>query len=267
MKKLFSLVLLSLISFTACNEDDNENIDPGVAPEIPPVTTFLMDFSITVGNEEGRLDSKENWIFSAINVGVWNTVIVVTFAVPVASFVESFNHEPTFDPGLPGWIWEYDYTVLNSTYHAKLQGEITLSSIEWDMFISLEGVYEDFNWYSGSSKLDGLSGSWQLNDNPNDPKDFLAIDWNRTAAGEISDIKYTNIVDGTDDNGSFIFFEIDEAGGFDRQYDIFNNPENNSTEIEWSSTTSEGRVKDQNHFGDDEYHCWDEILDDVDCPS
>lgn len=265
MKKILSLILVSSFFFTC--SDDADVVDPGIAPEIPPVTTFLMDFDVLNASPDGRTLPSANWGRSAATILIWNVIITGTLAVPVASFAESFKHTPTFDTSLPGWVWEYDYDIGSASYHAKLQAQATLNSVDWNMFITRDGVYEDFNWYSGSSALNGLSGTWNLNANPNDPTEFLLIEWNRSLSGETADIKYTVITPGANTNGSFIFFEKNDAAEFDRQYDIFAKPENNTTEIEWDSVNKDGRIKDPIHYNDSEYHCWDETLEDIDCPT
>lgn len=264
MKKIAALIFILCLSgpilLTNCSSD--EEIDPGVAPEIPPVSTMVMDFGI-MNADGGRLATKNNWGFSVLNVTFWNAAITLTFAVPVLSFAESFNHTPTFDPDIPGWVWEYDF---GANYHARLEAVVTTEAVEWSMFITQDGAFTDFNWYTGTSALNGLSGQWILNIDPNEPQPFIQVDWNRSLTGDVADIKYLNVTPNSDDNGSFIQFEVGDFGDFNRFYDIYSNPHDNTTEIEWHSTNINGRVKDIRHFGDAEYHCWDEMLDDIDCP-
>ncbi|MEQ9405849.1 MAG: hypothetical protein RIM99_19815 [Cyclobacteriaceae bacterium] len=261
---LRGVIFSSIILLYACSESDPE-IDPGVAPDIPPVSTFVMDFNITEA-DGGRAMTKNNWTYSALNVGFWNIAITTTFAIPVASFAESFNHEPVFDASIPGWVWEYDYAALGAKYTAKLQATVNSTEVAWDMFITRENGFEDFNWYSGVSKLDGLSGSWVLNHDPNDPSPFIEIKWARSETDELASIGYTNVVSGADTNGDFIFFERDESDDFNRQYDIYDKSEANTTEIRWNSVSKDGKVRDFLYFQDNSFHCWDSMLDDIDCP-
>ena len=138
-----------------------------------------MDFSITEANSGGRSFAKGNWGRSAIIVGFWSILTTAYIAIPVASFGEAFNHEPTFDSSIPGWVWEYDVPVGSLSYHARLESEVTSAAVEWDMFISLEGSFQDFNWYSGTSAISGTNGKWILNARPLAPITALEIDWNR----------------------------------------------------------------------------------------
>ncbi|MEP5613943.1 MAG: hypothetical protein ABJP45_16950 [Cyclobacteriaceae bacterium] len=261
---ILGLFLVSPLLLTNCSSDSD--VDPGVAPEIPPLSTLVMDFDFTVEDEGGRTATKANWGFSVFNVAFWNGAITLTFAIPVASFAESFNHTPTFDTDIQGWVWEYDHTVFGAEYQARLVGKLTTDAVEWDMFITSPGLFTDFNWYSGTSALDGLSGQWILNQDPTMVKPFIQVDWNRSLSGELADIKYENIAAENIGNGSSIFFQVDNVGDYDRLYEIFSSTKSNTTEIEWSSTNKNGRIKDFLLFDDEEYHCWDENQDDIDCP-
>jgi hypothetical protein len=135
------------------------------------------------------------------------------------------------------------------------------------MLITNENIFTDFLWYAGTSDLDGLSGQWVLNRDPTDPAPFIQIDWNRSLNGDVAAIRYLNVTPDSDSNGSFIFFQADNSNDFNRTYDIFSNTLNNTTEIEWDSENKDGRVKDPNYFEDSEYRCWNEALEDIDCPT
>ena len=262
---------------------------PG-APPIPPVSSFLMDFddfnseaeaasatisteqsiqlaSFTTGNDdvypldEYAIGDKENWNFAAFNVGVWSTIVLVGLAVPVAAFVESFNHVPQQQADY-SWVWSYDVQVGLATYTGELHGKYKEdeNGVRWDMYISRQGEYEDFHWYYGESNLPATEGFWIIKNKPSDPTDLLRIDWERDLAGGTYSITYTNIVPGGPENGGYIAHGAripSDDSPYDRFYEIYNKGADNLTNIEWDSTTREGRAKAPHYFGDDEWHCWD----------
>ena len=39
------------------------------------------------------------------------------------------------------------------------------------------------------------------------------------------------------------------------------------TYIEWNTTSAAGRVMDEVHYLDTDWHCWDAVLADVGCPT
>jgi hypothetical protein len=205
-----------------------------------------------------------NWSWAAFHVGVWNVIITVGLAVPVTAFVESFNHIPEQQPD-GSWVWSYEVTVGGIVHSAELHALAVGGDIEWNMYVSKEGFYADFNWFSGVSNLISTEGTWTLNRAPDDPSPFVGIEWHRDPATETGEIKYTNIVPDGPENGGYIHHGItDEA--FDAFYEIFNKGQSNVINIEWSRTTKDGRVKDPAHLGSENWHCWDSALQDIECP-
>lgn len=260
------------------------------APTIPPITTFMMDFddfsaeaeiaSVAIDTEQSVqlaslitgdddtypsdeyvIGDRQNWNFAAFNVGAWNLITSAGLAVPVATFVNSFKYTPEQQPDYT-WVWSYDVQVGQDTYTAELNGKYKQgeNGVIWDMYISKQGEYEDFHWYTGESNLPATEGFWILMNKPSDPTKLLQIDWERDLADDTYSIKYTNIVDGGPENGGYIAngatIPTDESP-YDRYYEIYNKGADNLTNIEWNSTTKEGRVKAPHYFGDDAWHYWD----------
>ena len=132
------------------------------------------------------------------------------------------------------------------------------------MHITKTGIFEDFLWYTGTSLSDGSNVKWILFHKPNNPTELLSIEWNRNSENT-GNIKYMNIVPGGTENGAYIKYGDDSDTDLNAYYLIYNKGQDNLTEIEWNQTNKNGRVKDENKFGDTEWHCWDENLKDPDC--
>ena len=51
------------------------------------------------------------------------------------------------------------------------------------------------------------------------------------------------------------------------EWTMYHSPQENVEwlSIEWNRTTGEGRVKDEVNFGDADWHCWNELYQDIDC--
>lgn len=264
MKKLIVIALSVFVLFFSC-ESDNESEPTVDIPTIPAESTFLMDFSITEANSGGRTQTKGYWGRSAVIVGVWSLLATAYTAVPVASFGEAFNHDPTFDSSIPGWVWEYSVPVGNLNYQARLESEVTSAGVEWNMFISLDGSFQNFNWYSGTSSISGTNGKWTLNAQPLDPIPALEIDWNRNDDGTTKNIKYTSIAPNDENNGGYIYFEIKDDTNYNRLYELYQKVEDNTISIEWNKENKNGRVKNPLFYSETEYRCWGEDLEDIDC--
>ena len=109
-------------------------------------------------------------------------------------------------------------------------------------------------------------GSWTIFHEPNNPTPWIGIEWHRNPTDSTADIKYTNIDPNSDENGGYIFYGTTSDSIYNAFYEIYNKGKNNTTSIKWNIETHEGRVRDLKHFGDNEWHCWDSNLEDIDCP-
>lgn len=269
---IFFAILLPL--YFSCEEDKPSLPTNQEAPTIPPKSTFVMDFddftvtqkldSKTSEESLAKPNTKLNWGWAVTNVAVWSTVITVTMIVPVAAFAESFNHDPVLQPN-GSWLWSYDFVVSGITHTAKLYGKPQKEGVLWNMYITKNGFYSDFLWFTGFSDYLITNGYWTLNYQPTTPTPFLRIDWNRYMETGTADIKYTLIEPNNAENGSYIFFGSIPETPLNAFYDIYSVGQGNLVEIEWSQETNEGRIKDEKHFKNQDWQCWNANLDDVAC--
>ncbi|MCP4580312.1 MAG: hypothetical protein GY839_01745 [candidate division Zixibacteria bacterium] len=256
-----------LVLALACEKDPTEPDVEG--PDIPPISTFLMDFSTfpdtaaTLAKPSSTL-TYENWILARFTTLFWNVVILAHAAIPVAAYAESFQHTPEQQED-GSWVWSYSVDVGDSTYTAELHASTDADGINWEMYLSLVDGYTDFLWFTGQHNLLYTEGTWRLYKDPDDPVEFVDIEWHRSLANSTADIKYTNIEVGTDGYSGFIFYGITEETPYDAFYDIFNAAEDRNTDIEWNLETYAGHIRDETHYEDTLWHCWDETLNDVDC--
>ena len=263
------LVLFFLIVtiFIACNKDDDTV--SGTAPNLPPESSFMMDFSDFTGADTTAAYksglSHQHWGWAATNIFVWNAVLTITFAVPVAAFYESFHHEGVWDPDVDAWVWSYNFMVGGVSHLAKLQGSLVDGGVRWEMYISKNNAYSDFLWYWGFSNGSNTEVEWHLNGNPQDLEELISIEWNKNYETGEANIKYTNVKAGAPEEGGYIVYGIANGEYYNAFYDIYSAQHDNLLEIQWHRTQKYGRVKDEFHFGTDEWNCWDEILLDVDC--
>jgi hypothetical protein len=269
MKTILNLILKSgliLSVFLMLTTSCKKNNEP--APALPPESSFVMDFSDfsnpndTIVTRE--IDSYHNWGFSYANVVAWQTLLTVGLAVPVASFKESFNHEAVYHPDQNNWTWSYNVTVGLMVYEAQLTGYLESDSVVWEMRVTKGTDFTDFLWYYGKSSLNETGGYWILQENVLNPNPLLKIDWTNYTAG-MADISYTNIRPEDPQNGGYIHYGT-RLTDLNRFYQIYNKGSDNLAEIEWDFINKNGHVKDQNHFGDAEWHCWNEVLMDIVCP-
>ncbi|MGI9552695.1 MAG: hypothetical protein ACR2MT_15940 [Aurantibacter sp.] len=277
-KFLTSMLVLALLFSVSCTKDDN-NTDPD-AVTIPPYETMALDFSDFMDDNsnsgKAALTAKpgDHWVYSRIVVGVWNTALFTTLAIPVASFRTAFNHSPEF---LGDNVWQWSYTVdgFASQYTAKLTGELVGEEIHWKMYVSKTGTdpFEEFLWFTGVSKKDARSGHWVLNQSSDRQHAMLRIDWEREN-DEVAGIRYSWVREKRDDDSADTFKDSYlEYGLQEGDYNVFYNihafDDNldsfSDVNIEWNRTAFYGRVRAAQYYNDEEWRCWDETGEDATC--
>jgi len=270
MKKLFSLgLILILISgfFAGCKKDKG---DP---PSLPPAESMTIDFSNfetlkksadAASGYKGTENSS--WEYAAAVAVVWKLIINTNLIVPVTAFKAAVNQTPVYISE-KNWQWSYSVTVANSTYKARLTGLIRSSDVEWKMYISKEGAggFPEFLWFEGTSRLDGTGGQWILNESSSSKFPVVQIDWTKTG-NSVGKVKYTYVKTG-EFKTSFIEYGL-TSGTLNAYYKVyyFNSVKFSTVDVEWSTTSKNGRVKSIDYLGDDLWHCWDSNRVNVVCP-
>jgi hypothetical protein len=281
MKKYLSL---AIIVFFALYIGSGCKKDKGNPPVLPPVESMIIDFS---NFESGKKSEpvinvtkgieNSSWEFSALVAGFWNTILVLNLAVPVATFDRATDNAPAYLDNKT-WQWSYDVPVtinqVSVTYKARLTGQITATEVIWKMYISKTGTgaFAEFVWYEGTSKLDGTSGKWIINHSSQYPEPMINIDWTKSAS-DIGTIKYTYVrtlnntrVPDTFRN-SYIEYGLTSAS-LNAYYNIhyYTGVDFSDVNIEWNTTTHNGRVKSFGFFGDQDWNCWDANRVNTVCP-
>jgi hypothetical protein len=256
---IFIGLFLTLL-MAGCKKETEESIPD--QPDLPPENAFVQDMG-GFGNSAQR--SEGNYNFAALNVGVWNTILYVNLAIPVAAWYKVREVEPVWDKNISAWKWTKEYNNNSGNYTAQLHGWIQSGEVQWRMYITKQGEYNDFLWYRGTSKLDGTSGSWRLFRDPVIDQPYIDITWNNELDSDHDDIKYVNSIPNDAGNGSYIQYGRIDTTGLDIFYDIYLKADNRLIEIDYSDATTAGSVRDNVFFGDENWHCWNELHQDTTC--
>lgn len=260
------LVGTSLVLFlaTSC---DRENVD--AQPEIPPSSSFEMDYSEFPGNGNvaGRVETQFNFGVSALTVGTWQVFTALTMVLPVAAFKAALNQEPTYDEDMEAWHWTFtvgDTASSGAQYTCDLYGSVDTETdqVAWEMYLTSAGVFENFLWYTGLSDMDRSGGSWTVYRDPEgNSRAFLGITWERDTVAGTATLRYENIDATSSGEGGFIEAGRRDGETYDRYFTISNADNGNLTEIEWNATVKEGRYRVNNG----NWNCWDASLEDIQC--
>lgn len=262
MKKICSVVLILALTpgfFTGCKKDK------GVAPTLPPAESMTIDFSNFTSGTKGI--NPSNWEYAAVVAGVWNVIISTTLAVPVAAYKVALVQTPV-NIAAKTWQWSYNVPIATVTYKARLTGLIRTGDIQWKMYVSRDGTggFAEFLWFEGTSKLDGTAGQWILYQSAVATDALLQIDWTKTATA-IGSVQYTYVKNDPFKN-SFITYGL-TSNALNAYYTVhyydYGMTKFSDVNIEWNTTTHNGRVKSSNYLLGD-WYCWDAGKVDVTCP-
>jgi hypothetical protein len=250
------LALGLMMTFTAC-ESDPEPMD------LPPAESFVIDLSQFPSNTTKSAEASiGNWHYSSLLVLGWNVVIAVNMAIPVAAYAEAFNHIPVYI-GDKSWDWSYTVPVGDTTYEATLIGtHLDKETFSMVMTLSQLGGFQDFKWFEGEVKYDHSEAEWTIIHSPLEPTEYLNVYFQQDNT-QASSIRYTVTDPQNEIYNAYIEFGFDPAYELDAYYTIYRSE--NPTYMEWNTTTHAGHVMDLAYFNDDEWHCWDTQLQDVDC--
>lgn len=255
MKHLLSIVLICILSasvFTGCKKDNGE------APVLPPQESILIDFS-NFSSLKKSADTKgtenSNWDFAVKVAGVWKLLITTTLAVPVTSFKLAIDQDPVFLSDKT-WQWSYSVTVAGSSYKSRLTGQISGTDVLWKMYLTKEGASE-FVWLEGTSKLDGSGGLWTLNNGAQTPEAVMKIEWTKTGTS-VGKVKYTYVKNDSFLN-SYIEYGLITSTTYDAYYKIsyYNGLKTSVVDVEWNTSTKNGRVKCLDYLGTTNWYGWD----------
>jgi len=262
MKKIFSVVLILALTpgfFTGCKKDK------GVAPVLPPAESMTIDFTNFTSGTKGI--NPSNWEYAAVVAGVWNVIISTTLAVPVAAYKFALVQTPV-NIAAKTWQWSYNVPIATVTYKARLTGLIRTGDVQWKMYVSRDGTggFAEFLWFEGTSKLDGTGGQWILYQSAVATDALLQIDWTKTATA-IGSVQYTYVKNDPFKN-SFITYGL-TTNALNAYYTVhyydYGMTKYSDVNIEWNTTTHNGRVKSSNYLLGD-WYCWDAGKVDVTCP-
>ena len=270
MKKLdvskLLLFVMALGLLASCSEDE-EVSKQSSPPVLPPVATFLIDTTtFRVEDNNGRLQQGDHdaATYSYFSYAGWQTALTLYLAQPAIAFREAFNQQATYVAEEDRWEWKYDVATWGTTYQIALYGKKVDSNAQWEMYVSRDGGFQDVLWFSGTSALDGSGGQWDVNTDPENPREALEIEWKKTD-GKIPYVKYTSVDEQSNVYQNYIEYGTLTDSDFNVFYNIYFSDEDNLLKIEYNTETRQGRASDPERFGSPAWQCWNSDFQNVSC--
>lgn len=259
MKNIVASALI-ILSLFACNKNEIPPI-----PTLPPSSSLSMNFEL-LNNEKSANLIFENWLYSMGNISIFSAISTANVSIPAIAYSFAFTQKPIFIGDMT-WQWSYEFQAIN-TYTATLNATTDKrgKKTTWEMYISNSGIngFEDFLWFEGVS-TDSTSANWTIYRNPSSPVKVIMAEWQSNAAGDERELKYTYYNSSDNNNNSTITYMVGNNSEYDKTYKIYLSSIDAKIDIEWNSEFHNGKVMSENHYNDEEWHCWNEILIDTSC--
>ncbi len=257
MKKIsiliVSLVLAFILSLSSCKKKVEQ-------PVLPPSQTMELNDSDFQSNNLKEATAV-NWLSASITVGVWSTIVKVSFALPIIAYEHALDQTPQRVDNST-WLWQYDVPVAGVNHTVKLYGSVDPNEdmVSWEMYV------DDFNWFVGENNIATTEGYWIFY-SPDDKKEKLRVEWTYNYSDSTGTTKFIIIDQDADNYNSYLYYGNNLTGLYNCFFNIINTTDTTSVEIQWHNQTKIGRIKSVKYFGDEAWHCWDENLQDCQCPT
>lgn len=272
MKKTFwyqisilSFAILVLSGLSSCNKEETPD-----QPQLPPIESMIMDFSDfdqTPSTTKGITTVYDNFINAYVNVAFWTTVSGSAVIIPAVAYHEMLTNSGGADyMGDNIWVWTRTFTHTSQSYTATLTA-VRLNNDQFSMVMEIAtSEYPDQGvvWFDGVIRYDHTHAIWNFYRYDEGQVKMLEVEWNKNFETGVSDLKYTYVEPGTAEYGSYIIFGIDPAKDYDAYYTI--SMSENTINIEWDRETKAGRIKNPAYFEDTDWHCWNNMLENIVCP-
>lgn len=263
----FGILVISVTSgLSSCKKEKKPD-----QPQLPPIESMIMDFSDfaqSPSTTKGIPTVYDNFINAYVNVLVWTTASGSAVIIPAFAYNEILtNSGGAGYIGDDTWVWIRKFTFSTQSYVATLTA-VRLNNEQFSMEMSIalsthpdQGVV----WFDGVVRYDHTHALWNFYKHDNEQVKVLEVEWNKNYETGVSDLMYTYVEPEQDETGSYITFGINPDNEYDAYYTI--SMLENIIDIEWSMKLKAGRVKNPLHFKDNDWHCWNNMLENIDCPN
>jgi len=262
---LFAIIAALLMTGVSCDKDK-----PDERPDLPPWESIFIDFS-DFADEPNQLkaiiNSYDNFFHAFTNVAFWNTITSVSMALPSAAYynILMMSSNPEY-LGDNSWEWSKEFSFQQVDYIATLTSK-RLNNDQFSMEMKIAAAVlptQGVVWFDGIIRYDHTHAVWNLYKNDVAHVRIVEVEWNKDFETGVADMKYTCVEPGSAQNGSYIMFGTIPGADYDAYYTI--SLASGMINVEWDRDTKAGRIKDPAKWGDESWHCWNDLLQDIECP-
>ncbi|NNE07220.1 MAG: hypothetical protein HKN20_01535, partial [Gemmatimonadetes bacterium] len=272
-RSILGLVLVLSLTLWGCGDDNNPS-DPGdgggsseTAPDLPPTASFTFDASdVAFFEASSKTATNLHWFNAATRVAIVWGVASLSVAIPAALFAGVINADPQPARQSDGsWIWSH--TTSNGALQSQVIGDPGDGMVEWTFRTIANPTSENAEtrtWFVGTTSGGGSSATWTFFAADREGAPAVAqIDYDETETGKT--LSFTDLYEETEGGGTIddaLTFTVD---GDARSIEFVDGQSDDIWFIEWNESTQTGSIQVP-EYNDGEKGCWDELLEDVDCP-
>ena len=261
MRILMTILLVGSLALAGCKDESTNPQDEPEAPGLPPQGSMSFDFDSFPQAPPPRAPlSQANFTAAALSVAVIGVGVTLVTALPELAFAAALSTQPTYE-GDNTFLWHFAWNGLGAG-EIDLRGTLDGDHVNWSLRLTNNDTLDHTLWYEGQSSLTNNSGYWIFYAIQDDPSAQSArVDWSFVSE-EDSELVFENIRVGDEHEGDRLTFTLD---GTTRTIEFHPGDGGDVSFVTWDSETGAGSLQVPSYNGGEEA-CWDETLQDVDCP-
>jgi hypothetical protein len=259
MKKtaqIFTASIVLFFSLFGCKPKEKS------APEFPPETEISIDFSFFIMPSE----TTGNYVRAFETTSYWANLLNDSLEL-YRNMLSSVQEKGLKYQDKNTWLLSKTLYQGDKQYDINYFEIVHEDSVETKLFFTQDSSYTNLLLFDGYFFTDSAPGYRQINkpDTSNTYTKFLKAEWHISSATK-KDIKFTNILLNSDKNGNSVFYKDSVDGNYNVYLDFFEKADDRHIYIEYNKTNFAGRIKDEQFYGDMDWHCWNTERADTDCP-
>lgn len=255
------VLLLGII--TGCDSgSDNDD----AAPPVFSRGAFFLETELFSGVGGKNSQTGLNFISAAARVGSMTTILAVHTAIPGAITTAALQANPTFSDGI--WTWTRTISHDDRSLEFSLTAKPGPAETEWAMTVSmddqyLDESYSDYNLFTGLTKNNGSSGSWELYYKVGGIRTKVLTGSFNQPDEDTGQVTYRIPATAESGAGDTVLYQAD---GIQRSFFWTQVQASLTHDIRWNTHNSTGSIRSGN-YRNGTLSCWDVYFDDAGCPS
>jgi len=248
------LAVSLLIVSTSCDKEPVEN-----RPGLPPLESLMMsfsDFNTAMGDTKASGEPHLHFNYAFTSLAFWSGASALTLALPVAAYTYALEQGVEY-LGDNSWEWTYSFQWSGLDYTATLTAtRINNEEFSLEMRIASSANPEQgVRWFDGVVRYDHTRADWTIYKDGS--IEVLEIAWEKDFELGDASLLYSYVEPQVLETGSYISYEYAPQEIYDASFIV--SLSRGTTLVQWNTSSKEGRVQDEERFGDAEWMCWESL--------